>query len=155
MHIRTKWIDKGITSVERGASLLELIAFMVIVGIAASALMGAYAYSQKNIVNPIVQIRALELAQSKLDEVLALKYDDKTPTGGIPACSSNGATACDNTTDSNMNDVDDFNNKSDTPASGYARVVTVVAASNQKLVTVRVTTPNNTTVTLASYRSNF
>lgn len=140
---------------ENGVSLIELVVFIIVVGIASSALFSTYSYSLMRNTDPLIQVRALELAQARLDEVLALKYDENTPTGGIPACGSSGAPACNNTTDSNRNDVDDFHNVSDTPYTGYTRNVTVTTANNEKLVTVTVTAPKNWSITLAAYRANF
>ncbi len=142
---------------QRGVSLIELIVFLVVISIASSALMATYAYSVKNSADPIIAVRALELAQARLDEILALKYDASTPTGGVPACGSSavGATTCNNLPDSDMNDVDDFNNVTDTPYTGYSRTVTVTTANNEKLISVKVTAPKNTTYTLAAYRANF
>jgi MSHA pilin protein MshD len=142
---------------QQGVSLLELIMFMVVVGIASSVLIKVYNDSLIRNVDPLIKVRALELVQSKLDEVLALKYDENTPTGGIPACGSTGigALACTNLSDANMNDVDDFNGISDTPYAGYTRTVTVSTANNEKLVTVTVTTPLNFSVILSAYRANF
>jgi MSHA pilin protein MshD len=160
---------------ERGVSLIELIVFIIVVGIASSALFATYNYSLVHNTNPIIQVRALELAQARLDEILALKYDENTPTGGVPACGSTGvgAVACNNTPDGNRNDVDDFNNVSDTPYSiivrgvtyNYVRNVTVVTNGNLKLITVTVSTPPNFSVivpappnfsvTLAAEKANF
>lgn len=138
-----------------GVSLLELIFFIVIVSIASSILFKMYNYSLLNNVDPIIKIRAVELAQSKLDEILALKYDEGTPTGGIPACGGTGGAVCTNTPDGNMNDVDDFNGTSDTPYTNYLRTVTVNTASNEKLITVTVTAPLNVSVSLSVYKANF
>lgn len=142
---------------EKGVSLIELIVFLVVISIASSALLATYSYSARNSADPIIVVRALELAQARLDEVLALKYDANTPTGGVPACSSTtaNATTCNNTPDADMNDVDDYNGVSDTPYSGYARSVTVSTSNNQKLITVTVAAPKNVSVTLAAYRANF
>jgi MSHA pilin protein MshD len=140
---------------QRGVSLVELIFFIIVVGIASGILFRVYNYSLLHSVDPITEVRALELAQAKLDEILALKYDAMTPTGGIPACGSTGAVACNNTPDANMNDVDDFNGYSDTPFTGYARSVTVTTAANQKLITVTVAAPNSLSISLAAYRANF
>jgi len=148
---------------EQGVSLIELIVFIIVVGIASSALFATYNYSLQHNADPLIQVRAIELAQAKLDEIIALKYDANTPTGGIPACSSAGVAACDNTTDANMNDVDDFNGVSDTPYStvvngvtyAYTRSVIVTTANNIKLVTVTVAAPKNVSVTLAAERANF
>jgi MSHA pilin protein MshD len=145
---------------QKGVSLLELLFFIVVVGIASSVLIKAYNYSLTHTVDPIIQVRALEAAQSKLDEILALKYAENTPTGGIPACGSTGVAACINTTDANMNDVDDFNGVSDTPYTGYTRTVavttvTVNTANDQKLITVTVAAPLNFSVIISAYRANF
>jgi MSHA pilin protein MshD len=151
--------NKNINKHQKGVSLIELIVFLIVVSIASSALMATYSYSVRNSTDPIVQVRALELAQSRLDEVLSLKYDANTPTGGVPACGSSAITAlpCDNLPDLDMNDVDDYNNVTDTPYAGYNRTVTVVTANNQKLITVAVsvTAPKPMTFTLAAYKANF
>jgi MSHA pilin protein MshD len=140
---------------QKGVSLIEMIVFIVVIGIASSALLATYNYSLMNNTDPLIQVRALELAQAKLDEVIALKYDANTPTGGIPACDSPTGVACNNETDSNMNDVDDFNGVSDAPYAGYMRSVTVTTANNMKLVRVVVTAPRGFSITLAAYRANF
>jgi MSHA pilin protein MshD len=142
-----------------GVSLVEMIVFIVVVSIALLALIGVYNQATINNVDPIIRVRALEAAQSKLDEILALKYDENTPTGGIPACGSGqpNAQPCSSTlgSDGNFNDVDDYNGWSDIPYTGYTRRVTVTSNNNIKLITVRVTTPTGETMLLASERANF
>lgn len=135
-----------------GVSLIEMIVFIVVVSIALLALMGVYRQATTNNVDPIIRMQALEAAQSLLDEILSLKYSEATPTGGIPACM-----VCDDTPDTNMNDVDDYRNWSDTPYAGYTRAVTVEtnAANTIKLITVRVATPAGETILLAAERANF
>lgn len=140
---------------QKGVSLIEMIVFIIVVGIASSALFAVYNYSLMHNTDPLIQVRALELAQAKLDEILALKYDANTPTGGIPACDTPTGVACNNSPDSNMNDVDDFHGTSDTPYTGYTRSVTVVAANDLKLITVSVVAPRGFTITLAAYKANF
>jgi MSHA pilin protein MshD len=142
---------------QQGVSLMELVFFIVVIGIASSVLINAYRYSLTHTVDPIIKIRALESVQAKLDEILALKYDANTPTGGIPACGSTGfgALACNNTPDADMNDVDDFNGFSDAPYPGYARTVSVATIGNEKLITVTVAAPLNFSVALAAYKANF
>lgn len=143
------------TCFQKGVSLIEMIVFIIVVGIASSALFATYNYSLMHNTDPLIQVRALELAQAKLDEVLALKYDANTPTGGIPACNTPAGVACNNSTDSNVNDVDDFNGVSDTPYAGYNRSVIVSTSNDLKLITVSVTAPKNFSVTLAAYKANF
>jgi MSHA pilin protein MshD len=134
---------------QRGVSLIELIVFMVVVSIAFAALMSVYVQSARNNVDPIIQVRLLEAAQSKLDEVMALKYAEETPTGGVPAC-----TSCTEAIDG-VNDVDDFNGAQDSPYSNYDRQVTVTTDGNRKLITVSVTAPGGQTIALSAYRYNF
>lgn len=140
---------------QQGVSLIELIVFIVVVGLASSALFATYNYSLLHATDPLIQVRALELAQAKLDEVIALKYDANTPTGGIPACDTALGSSCNNSPDADMNDVDDFNNVTDTPYTGYSRSITVTTANNMKLISVTVTAPKGWSVTLSAYRANF
>lgn len=139
----------------RGVSLVELIVFIVVVSIALTALIGVYVQSVKHNVDPIIRVRLLEAAQSKLDEIIALPYDAATPSGGIPACGTAGASACTNTPEGNMNDVDDFHNFSDNPYPNYNRNVTVATNNNRKLISVSVSAPNGEALTLAAFRYNF
>lgn len=134
---------------QRGVSLIELIVFMVVVGIAFSALMSVYVQSAINNADPLINSRLLEAAQSRLDEVIALKYAEETPTGGVPAC-----TACSTNVDG-VNDVDDFNGVTDNPYPNYDRVVAVTVDGDRKLVTVTVTAPGGQSVALSAYRYNF
>jgi len=142
---------------QAGVSLIEMIVFIVVVSIALLALIGVYTQATINNVDPVVRVRALEAAQSKLDEILALRYDANTPTGGIPACNSAqpNAVACNNTTDANLNDVDDYNGWSDIPYTGYNRSVIVTTNNNIKLITVSVSTPTGDTLLLSAERANF
>jgi MSHA pilin protein MshD len=135
---------------QTGVTLVELIVFIVVVSIALLALTNVFNQAAMSNVDPLIRIRALEAAQSKLDEIIALKYDEATPTGGIPACS-----LCTNTPDSNYNDVDDFHGWSDTPYTGYSRSVTVTTNSNIKIISVTVNAPSGVSLTLAAERANF
>ncbi len=150
MHLPTK-------STQKGVSLIELIVFIVVVSIALLALVEVYRQATMNNADPVIRMRALESAQSLLDEIIALKYDEQTPSGGIPACSSSteGASDCDNSPDNNMNDVDDYQGFSDEPYTNYRRSVSVTIADNIKLITVRVTTPTGETFLLSAERANF
>jgi len=148
MHIKINRPQPGVT-------LLEMIVFIVVVSIALTALTAVYNQSVSRSSEPLIRQRALNLAQAKMDEVLALKYDAMTPTGGVPACDSIGAPACNNATDSDMNDVDDFNNQTDTPYSGYQRVVTVTLLNDVKRIQVRVSAPDASSILLTAEKANF
>jgi MSHA pilin protein MshD len=146
-------------NLQSGVSLVEMVVFIVVVSIALLALVGVFRQATIGNVDPLIRVQALEAAQSKLDEILLLKYDENTPTGGIPACSSAqlGSQACSNTADANLNDVDDYNgvNEINTPLPGYTRSVIVETNGDIKLITVSVTTPSGDTILLAAERANF
>ena len=135
---------------QSGVSLIELIVFIVVVSIALLALVGVYRQATINNPDPIIRMRALEAAQSLLDEIISLKYDEQTPTGGVPAC-----TTCDNNPDLNMDDVDDYHYFLDEPYPNYELSVSVTTANNIKLITVSVTTPTSETFLLSAERANF
>jgi MSHA pilin protein MshD len=145
----------GALAPQRGVSLIELIVFIVVVSIAFTALMSVYVQSARHNVNPVIHVRLLEAAQARLDEVMALKYDEATPTGGLPACGSLNGLPCTNQTETNMNDVDDFNGVTDAPYPNYQRTVSVAVESHRKLITVSVAAPDGQTLQLSAYRYNF
>lgn len=136
-----------------------MIVFIVVVSIALLALIGVYNQATIRNADPLIRVRALESAQSLLDEILSLKYDSATPTGGVPACGTAAGRPCTNVPDPaptpDYNDVDDYAGRNDTPYPGYTRNVTVTRNGNIKIIQVSVTTPNNETITLAAERANF
>jgi MSHA pilin protein MshD len=140
-----------------GVTLMEMIVFIVVVSIALTVLTAAYNQSVIKSSEPLIRQKSLNLAQAKMDEVMALKYDAMTPTGGVPACNSStaGAQSCNNTPDADMNDVDDFHNQSDEPYTGYQRQVTVTQTNNIKRIQVRVTAPDSSSILLTAERANF
>lgn len=135
-----------------GVTLIELLVFIVVISLALLALVSVFRQATLTNADPLIQTRALELAQSQLDVIFGLKYDANTPTGGIPACSSS---ECNNATDSDMNDVDDYNGWSDQPFPGYNRSVTVSTQNDIKTISVVVTAPTGVSLTLSAQRANF
>lgn len=147
-------VNQRSQTTQSGVTLIEMVVFIVVVSIAMGALVSAYRKATAMNVNPIIRVQALEAAQAKLDEILMLRYDEQTPVGGVPACNT-GTVICDNTREDNMNDVDDYHNRTDNPYPGYIRTVTVVTNNNIKLISVGVTTPAGETIFLAAERANF
>lgn len=149
---------------QTGVTLIELIVFIVVVNIALVAVLQIYGQAIVNSVDPVVRMRATELARSQLDEILARRFDENTPTGGVPACGSTGASACLGITpDSDYDDVGDFNGYTDTSDSRYPIAVVVedagtdigLAATMARKITVTVTMPDGHSVSLAAYKANF
>lgn len=160
--MRTKAPNRGQT----GVTLIELVVFIVVVSIGLTAMVLAMNNSLINSVDPIVQMRALECAQAKLDEISARKFDENSPTSGVPACGSAevGATACAGIVpEAQLDDVGDFEGYSDSSNPDCSISVTVVEAGDDlglavpqaRLVTVDVVSRGGGRAILSTYRSNF
>ena len=142
-----------------------------------TAMLSAFSTSMSRSADPLWKNKSLKLAQAYLDEILSKKYDNDTPLGGVPAttsisCGSLGPESGEIRAE--FDDVDDYNSLSDNPPklvtnndmtgyAGYTVQVTVICAGddvsvsndNAKLITVTVTSPNNTTMPFSAYRGNF
>ena len=159
-----KQLKKPLLRQMRGVTLIEVIVFIVVVNLALVAMLQIYGQAVVNSVDPIVRVRATELARATLDDVLTRKFDEATPSGGMPACGSAGAAACVGVAaDSDYDDVGDYNGFSDSSYSGYPISVAVAYAgadlglSNTaaKKITVTVGMPDGNTVVLAAYKANY
>ncbi len=157
----------------RGVSLVELIVFLVVIAIALGATVSVFTQSLYSANDPLIRTRALELAQAQLDEVLARKFAENTPTGGVPACGSlDSPSPCTGfaTSDADFDDVGDFAGFVDnTTYPGYSISVSIanaggelgITADQARRITVVVSTPpisgapSGTSVTLSAYRVNF
>ncbi|MBU1395820.1 MAG: prepilin-type N-terminal cleavage/methylation domain-containing protein [Gammaproteobacteria bacterium] len=62
------------TTDQRGLSLIELLVFIVVVGIAVSGVLSVYSLNARSSADPMVQKQALAIAESLLEEVLAKPY---------------------------------------------------------------------------------
>jgi MSHA pilin protein MshD len=154
----------------QGFTLIELVAFIVVIGISVVAIGSVFQHSIVRIHDPLINNQLLTMAQSQLDEVLSRKYDENTPTGGVPACvplttcAGIGLDIGESIADvSSLDDVDDFNGYIDIPLTGYHRQVFVIHGgsdfgideANAKRITVTVTSPQGEAITLSVYRFNF
>ncbi len=101
----------------RGFSLIELVAGLVLTAFSLTFLSVVFFSHPERSVEPMLQVRAAELGQALMDEILAKPFDEQTPLGGFPPCSPCTPTASlgpDGTeTRSNYNDVDDYHSYCD------------------------------------------
>jgi MSHA pilin protein MshD len=88
------------TTDQRGLSLIELLVFIVVVGIAVSGVLSVYSLNARSSADPMVQKQALAIAESLLEEVLAKPYtycdpdDANADTASDPAgCATMAETA--------------------------------------------------------------
>ncbi|WP_059758301.1 prepilin-type N-terminal cleavage/methylation domain-containing protein [Thiobacillus denitrificans] len=59
---------------QRGLSLIELLVFIVVVGIAVTGVLSVYSLNARSSADPMVRKQALAIAESLLEEVLAKPY---------------------------------------------------------------------------------
>lgn len=59
---------------QRGLSLIELLVFIVVVGVAVTGVLSVYSLNARTSVDPMIRKQALTLAESLLEEVLSKPY---------------------------------------------------------------------------------
>lgn len=166
MHIDTyRWRASNISRVyPRGVTLIELLVFIVIVSAALGVFAKVFTNAVVNTVDPVLRLKAAEKAQAQMDEILARKFDENTPTGGIPACNSASGSACAGIApDAKFDDVGDFNGFTDNTDTSLALSVSVIedgsslglVNSNARLITVTVTMQGGDALSLSAYKVNF
>lgn len=170
---------------ERGLTLIELLVFIMVVGLALAALLQVFAQATRASADPQAQRQALAIAESLLQEVQlqAATYCDPLDANVATASSAAG---CATTAEAmgpeggetryahpQFNNVNDYRGFSmtgivditNTPVAGLsdysasvqvepAALGSISAASGDALrITVTVTGPHNTSVSLQGYRS--
>jgi len=155
-----------------GFTLLELVIFILVLGIALVGVMMALNRGVLDNVRPMYQVRALELAQAQMDQVLGRRFDENTLVGGIPSCVTSrpvctttlGLEGGESLTDKGtLDEIDDHHNYNRTEDDFQVSVSVVFAGddlpglsnASAKRVTVRVTPPFGNPVTLSVYRTNY
>lgn len=154
----------------RGFTLIEVVIAIVIVGISVTAIMSVFIVTSRHSADPMVRQQAQFIAEAYLDEILIKRfYDPDTNT----VCPANEGSR------SLYDNVCDYNTLPDTvvrdqagAAIGALAAYTVAVAVDSSaglslgtidnsgairvlLVTVTVNGPNNTTVVLSGYRTNY
>lgn len=149
---------------KRGFTLIETIVFLVVVSIGMLVLLRVFSQSLNQSVDPVMRLKSVEKAQALMDDILARKFAENTPTGGVPACGSVAFAPCAAiAADSDYDDVGDFHGYVDGSDAGYTVTASVVPAgtdlglalANARLITVIVTMPDGASLTLAAYKVNF
>lgn len=78
---------------ERGLSLIELLVFIVVVGVAVTGVLSVFSFNARTSADPVVQKQALAIADSLLEEVLAQPYTYCDPDDANVETAAN-ATGC-------------------------------------------------------------
>ncbi len=103
----------------RGFTLVEAIVSMLLISIAAIAMASAMGLAFSHSSDNLVHTKSVQLARSYLEEILARRFDENTPVGGLPPCSAL-AVSCsslgnDAETRSSYDDVDDYHGLDESP----------------------------------------
>ncbi|MCJ8319939.1 MAG: prepilin-type N-terminal cleavage/methylation domain-containing protein [Colwellia sp.] len=170
---------------QSGFTLIEVIVGIVVLSISLALVMNLIVPAEQQSVDQVHQIKAAELGQGMLDEILGRAFDEQSDmVGSIWRCDEEGRTDCTDADDLGaevgensravFNDVDDYNDYSSLDNStdndlddGYNSFEVDVDVQYDgitlglsdirlaKRITVTVTTPLKTKVTFAGYKSNF
>lgn len=153
----------------RGFTLIELIIFIVVVGVGVAGILSVFITSIRSSADPLVRKQALAIAESLLEEILVKEFQD--PAGG-----TNGTTGVCNagagTNRSLWTNVCEYNNYSSTGVNNVKGVAIASLASYKvlpavtvgdvtingvtlKRVVVQVTDTQNNVISLTGYRGNF
>ncbi|MCW8887347.1 MAG: prepilin-type N-terminal cleavage/methylation domain-containing protein [Motiliproteus sp.] len=165
----------------KGFSLVELVITIAIMSIALLGVAFSLQFSADRSADPLIQSKTVELVQAYSEEILTKRFDELTPVGGVPACTSCTAAvsfgADSETRGGGVNtfdDVDDYHGIDEVPVDaqgntrseyqGY-RVQIAVSyagtalglASDQyaKEITITVTPPTQEPLEFSVYRGNF
>ncbi len=169
----------------RGFTLVEMIVTILIIAIASVGITSSLSFALAHQSDGIWRTKAVALAQAYAEEIMARRFDENTPNGGLPACStatvncSTSANFDDGETRPEFDDVDDYDGLNDLPPvdaqgnvrTGYNnyRVQVAVAyptgaqmtafglstATDAKIVTLSVTAPGQAPMAFSLLRSNF
>lgn len=149
---------------QRGVTLIETIVFIIVVSVGLGALLIVFNQSVVNSVDPIIRVKALEKGQALMDEILARKFAENSPTGGVPACDSAAGAPCSAiSSDSVFDDVGDYHGYTDNSDARFPISVTVqpagtglgIANGRARLITLNVGMPDGNSLTLSAYKVNF
>lgn len=138
---------------QSGLTLIELIVFIVVIGIGLAGILTVMNVTVRHSADPMVRKQALALANAVMEEIMLKEYADPDSSGG-------------ETSRDTFDDVDDYNGKSNsmftdlpTTLSGYT--IGIVVADNTTLgsvaakkITVTVS-GGNESVSLVSYRTSY
>ena len=165
-----------------GFTLIEIIVSIVVFGILMALLTAVFAPNVVRGTDPLFSIRAAELGQSYLDEILGKRFAENSLPGNALRCGEAGGPGACTTplgkdgaeTRATFDDVDDYdglNEPSATDSNGNLRsgytgfrvAISVtnagadigVSANDAKRINVTITAPNGGVFVFSAYKANF
>lgn len=153
---------------QQGFTLIELISFIVVMGVIAVSLSTVFRQAMTSLEEPTVNSKMVDLAYSQLNAVLSRRFDENTPDNGTPCdfsipCAGIGLDAGESLSNSDfLDDVDDFNGYSDIPEVGFTRTMRVTSSGTSlgitqayaKRIDVSVSAPSGDSIVVTAYKVN-
>lgn len=158
----------SINKSQQGVSLIEVLLFILIIGIALASVLSVLNIANRNSVDPLMRKQALAIAESLLEEVEL--QDFSNPSGGFTGAKTQANRALFD----DISDYDGFTTTGIFPADGTAIAITglenysvnvtvansaaawgTVPASDVAEITVTVTDPNGQSLSAVGYRVNY
>jgi len=160
-----------IASLQRGATLVELVITIVIISISVGAVIGTMSRMIGHSADPMIEAQAVAIADSYLEEIMLKAYLDPTTGTVCPGAPGGGRSAYDNICDYNgLVDAGALDQSGAAPAglslADYTVTVSVaqtatlnnLSGSSQALrvdVNVKYSDANLADITLSGYRTNY
>ncbi len=120
----------------RGATLVELVISIVIIGVAVSGVMLAMSQAARHSANPVIQQQAVAIAEAYFEEIALLAFDEDAATGVIGSEVGGPEPGETRTT---YDDVNDYNGHSDSGPRALDSPATVIAGLDDYTVNISVT----------------
>ncbi len=148
---------------ERGLSLVELIVFIVVVGVAVAGVLAVMNVTTAKSADPLVRKQALAIAEGMLEEILLKDFSN--PPGGF----TGAATPANRPLFDDVSDYDGYASSGIYDVTGtaipalaaYGVSVSVVnqalgsvPAASSKRITVTVTAPGGESIVLSGFRTD-
>ena len=94
---------------KKGFTLIEIILFIVVFTVGVTGIMTIFYNTVSRTADPLLRDKAIQVAQSVMDEIYGKKWDELTPNGGDNISVGTATIGAEETNIDDYDDVDDYN----------------------------------------------